>query len=106
MEGGRNKLYKLKSEKGLKPRAEVEESVPNGVDPAQWRWHIGWRMTELGQAREQLGQAARAQQQVAHSTGSRPMIVGYDEMVFNYPLLFLSNNLRYNTDHSLTFQIL
>ena len=34
------------------------------------------------------------------------MIVRYEEMVFNYTLHFLSNNLRCNnTDHSLTFQI-
>ena len=34
------------------------------------------------------------------------MIVRYDEMVYNYLLLYLSNNLSYNnTDHSLTIQI-
>ena len=85
----RNKLYKDRSEKGAKPREEVDESVPDGVDPAQWKWFIGWRMTDLGRAREQRGQAARAQQEVAHTTRSRPMIVGYDEMVFNYPLFFM-----------------
>ena len=55
--------------------------MPDGVEPEQWRRYIGWRMSDLGQARSERGRKARAQQQVAHKTGSRPMIVGYDEMV-------------------------
>ena len=78
----------------------------DGVDHEQWKNYIAWRMGELGRARERRGQEARAQQEVGHLTGSVPLIVSYDEMVFNYPLLVMSNNLRYNTDHSLTFQIL
>ena len=47
-------------------------------------------MGDLGRARERRGREARAQQEVGHSTGSVPMIVRYDEMVYNYPLvLFL-----------------
>ena len=86
-------LYQLKSGKGTKSRAEVEADVPDGVDPDQWRRYIAWRMGDLGQARERRGQQARAQQEVGHSTGGVPLIVRYDEMVYNYPLLFLSNNL-------------
>ena len=44
----RNKLYKLKSEMEAKSREEVEATVSDGVDRAQWRGYIGWRMTELG----------------------------------------------------------
>ena len=77
----RNKLYKLKSGMRTKSMAEVEADVPDGVDPEQWRRYIGWRMSDLGQARSEWGKKARAQQQVSHTTGSRPMIVGYDEMV-------------------------
>ena len=79
----RNKLYLLKSKKGTRPREAVEADVPDGVDPVQWRNYIAWRMGALGRARERRGQEARAQQEVGHSTGSVPMIVRYDEMVYN-----------------------
>ena len=85
----RNKLYLLKSKKGTRPREAVEADVPDGVDPEQWKNYIAWRMGELGRARERRGQQARAQQEVGHATGSVPLIVRYDEMVYNYPLLFL-----------------
>ena len=48
----RNKLYLLKSKKGTRSKEAVEADVPDGVDPAQWRRYIGWRMTELGLATE------------------------------------------------------
>ena len=83
MEGRKKQAVQREVRAGGKPREEVEESVPDGVDPAQWRQYIGWRMTDLGHAREQQGQNALAQQQVAHKTWSKPMIVGYDEMLFN-----------------------
>ena len=85
----RNKLYLLKSQKGTRPREAVEADVPDGVDPEQWKNYIAWRMGELGRARERRGQEARTQQEVGHSTGSVLLIVRYDEMVYNYPLLFL-----------------
>ena len=75
---------------GTKSREEVEADMPDGVDSEQWRRYIGWRMGDLGKAREKRGQEARAQQQVAHSTGKVPMIVSYDEMIFNYPSTTLS----------------
>ena len=78
----RNKLYLLKSQKGTRPREAVEADVPDGVDPEQWRNYLAWRMGDLGRARERRGQEARAQQEVGHSTGSVPMIVRYDEMVY------------------------
>ena len=74
-------MFKDRVQEGARSRREVEEDVPDGVDPEQWRRYIGWRMPEVGQARAERGRKARAQQQVAHTTGSRPMIVGYDEMV-------------------------
>ena len=74
-------MYKERSVQEAKSRQKVEDSVPDGVDPIQWRRYIGWRMSDLGQARSERGKKARAQQQVSHTTGSRPMIVGYDEMV-------------------------
>ena len=77
----RLRLYKNRAEGGARSREEVENMVPDGVDPEQWRRYIGWRMSDLGQARSERGKKARAQQQVSHTTGSRPMIVGYDEMV-------------------------
>ena len=76
----RLKLYKDRPRRA-RSREEVENMVPDGVDPEQWRQYICWRMSDLGQARSERGKKARAQQQVAHKTGSRPMIVGYDEMV-------------------------
>ena len=79
----RLKMFKDRVEQGARSRQEVEESVPDGVDPAQWRRYIDWRMSDLGKAREEQGWKTRAQQEVAHTTGSRPMIVGYDEMIFN-----------------------
>ena len=91
----RLKLYKERSEQGARSRQEVEESVPVGVDPAQWRWYIGWRMCDLGKARSERGRKTRAQQEVAHTTRSRPMIVDYDEMVFILYCLVKNDSLEY-----------
>ena len=81
LEGRETQAVQRQGPGGARSREEVEEMVPDGVDPEQWRRYIGWRMSDLGQARSERGKKARAQQQVAHTTGSRPMIVGYDEMV-------------------------
>ena len=55
----RLKLYKDKVQ-GARSREEVEEMVSDGVDPEQWRRYIGWRMSDLGQARSERGKKARA----------------------------------------------
>ena len=77
----RNTLFNNRNKWGGQTEAEVAGQVPPGVDPDQWKNFVKFRFSPEGVQRSEIGKQSRSQQDVRHTTGSRPFSVVMGEMV-------------------------
>ena len=66
---------------GDKTEEEDAAQIPPGVDPEQWKKFVKFRFSPEGRQRSEIGKNMRSQQDVRHTTGSRPFSVVMGEMV-------------------------
>ena len=77
----RNTLFNNRNKLGDKTEEEVAAQIPSGVDPEQWKKFVKFRFSPEGRQRSEIGENSRSQQDVRHTTGSRPFSVVMGEMV-------------------------
>ena len=77
----RNTLFNNRNKLGDKTEEEVAAQIPPGVDPEQWKKFVKFRFSPEGRQRSEIGRNSRSQQDVRHTTGSRPFSVVMGEMV-------------------------